>query len=58
MVPVYAAHTAQKPAMWGGVVPDQRYVAELAGVLAGEWSRAVDQLLKNFAVPPTLGGGW
>lgn len=58
MIPLYAAGTANMPAMWGGVVPDPVNAQELANVLCGEWVRAVDQLLKHYPVPPTLNGGW
>lgn len=56
MVPEYATKTAYQPAMWGGVNPDDASVNKLAAVLTGEWTRAVEMMLRHWSTPPTDDG--
>jgi hypothetical protein len=59
MISEYARRTARNPAMWGGVVPDSRYVQELAGTLCVEWEAAVEVLLRHWrSGAPVVGGTW
>ena len=55
LIPSHAHATAMKPQMWGGRVPDAQSVAQLTAVLTQEWTRAVDQMLRHWSVPPIMG---
>ena len=44
--------------MWGGSVPDPQSVAQLTAVLTQEWTRAVDQMLRHWSVPPVFSSSY
>lgn len=54
LIPSHAHTTAMKPQMWGGRVPDAQSVAQLTAVLTQEWTRAVDQMLRHWSIPPII----
>ncbi|KAI5809777.1 hypothetical protein DFH27DRAFT_159911 [Peziza echinospora] len=54
LIPKHAHATSIRPQMWGGRVPDAHSVAQLTAVLTQEWTRAVDQMLRHWAVPPVM----
>ena len=50
----HAHTTSLKPQMWGGRAPDAQSAAQLAALLTQEWTRAVDQMLRHWSVPPVM----
>ncbi|KAF2454742.1 hypothetical protein BDY21DRAFT_366139 [Lineolata rhizophorae] len=53
LIPYYAQHQASQPSMWGNRIPSAEGVAQLTNAFVGEWEGAVDQLLRNWDVPPS-----
>ena len=49
LVPRHARLLATKPAMWGGRTPTAAGVDKLAAACHAEWTKAVDQMLRNWA---------
>lgn len=58
LIPTHARQLAVKPAMWGGRTPTAAGVEKLATACVAEWTRALDQLLRNWTTPPSLTGRW
>lgn len=56
LIPTHARQLAVKPAMWGGRTPTAAGVEKLATACVAEWTRALDQLLRNWTTPPSLTG--
>ncbi|KAF8472546.1 hypothetical protein BDZ91DRAFT_760067 [Kalaharituber pfeilii] len=54
LIPAHAHATALRPQMWGGRIPDAQSVAQLTAILTQEWTRAVDQMLRHWTVPPIM----
>lgn len=46
--------TAQRPEMWGNMVPQPAEVAQLARVLRQHWMAAVERMLRNWAGAPPI----
>jgi len=56
MIQTYASSEAAKPNMWGGTVPEEEEVDQLAVCFAYEWNDAVEQMLRHWETPPTITG--
>lgn len=52
LIAKHARTLAAKPAMWGGRTPTAAGVEKLAIACVAEWTRALDQMLRNWASPP------
>ncbi|KAK3176144.1 hypothetical protein OEA41_007466 [Lepraria neglecta] len=52
----HAQQLAIKPAMWGGRKPTSSGVEKLANACQTEWTRALDQMLRQWATPPSTSG--
>jgi hypothetical protein len=42
--------------MWGGRMPENGEVTQLAACFAWEWESAVEQMLGHWSTPPTTTG--
>lgn len=49
----YAVVEATRPGMWGGREPTDDEAAMLCEAFVGEWTAAVDTMLRHWAVEPT-----
>lgn len=52
LIAKHARTLATKPAMWGGRTPTAAGVEKLASACVAEWTRALDQMLRNWTSPP------
>ena len=52
LIAKHARTLAAKPAMWGGRTPTAAGVEKLAIACVAEWTRALDQMLRNWTSPP------
>jgi len=52
----HARTMAAKPAMWGGRNPTAANVEKLATACQTEWTRALEQMLRQWATPPSTSG--
>ena len=52
LISSYARAQANRPEMWGGLVPGSSTVEQLAQAFAKEWSAALAQLLRYWDVAP------
>lgn len=56
LIAKHARLLAVKPAMWGGRTPTAAGVEKLATACVGEWTRALDQMLRQWTSPPSIAG--
>ena len=52
LISKHARDEARKPIMWGGHNFNAKDVDKLAKVFLSSWTRAVDQMLKQWSMPP------
>lgn len=55
LIAKHARLLAVKPTMWGGRTPTAAGVEKLATACINEWTRALDQMLRNWSTASTSG---
>ncbi|KAL6721847.1 hypothetical protein ACLMJK_000952 [Lecanora helva] len=56
LIKKHARQLAVKPAMWGGKNPTSSGAEKLAAACQTEWTRALEQMLRQWATPPSTSG--
>lgn len=56
LITKHARLLARKPSMWGGQTPTAAGVEKLATACIKEWTRALDQMLRNWSTAPSTTG--
>lgn len=56
LIKKHARLLAAKPAMWGGRSPSSSQVEKLTTACQTEWTRALEQMLRQWATPPSTSG--
>ncbi|KAL8790414.1 MAG: hypothetical protein Q9195_006371 [Heterodermia aff. obscurata] len=56
LITKHARLLARKPTMWGGQTPTAAGVEKLATACIKEWTRALEQMLRNWSTPPSTTG--
>lgn len=56
LISKHAWAIAAKPEMWGGCQPNATNIEKLANVFIGEWTRALQLMLRHWEIPPTITG--
>ena len=56
LIQKHARQQAAKPVMWGGRNPTSSGVEKLTQACVAEWTRALDQMLRQWSTPPSAGG--
>ena len=52
LIKKHARQLAAKPAMWGGKSPTPGGIDKLATACVSEWTRAIENMLKQWTSPP------
>ncbi|PNP45167.1 hypothetical protein TGAM01_v206723 [Trichoderma gamsii] len=53
LVRIFSDTEARKPEMWGGKVPSEKMVQQLATCFEDEWRTAIETMLRHWATQPT-----
>ena len=56
LIKKHARQLATKPAMWGGKTPTAGGIEKLATACTTEWTKALDNMLKQWSTPPSTPG--
>ena len=55
LIQKHARQQAAKPVMWGGRNPTSSGMEKLSQACVSEWTRALEQMLRQWSSPPRTG---